>query len=56
MLTSEYPPQGEVTGRPHARSRVNRGRMDPFGRGRVAAKVGEEVVRVGGGQVECADE
>ncbi len=29
--------------------------MDPFGRGRVAAKVGE-VVRMGGGHVECADE
>ena len=29
--------------------------MDPFGRCRVAAKVGE-VVRMGGGQVECADE
>ena len=29
--------------------------MDSFGRGRVAAKVGE-VVRMGEGQVECADE
>jgi hypothetical protein len=29
--------------------------MDPFGRGRVTAKVGE-VVRMGGRQAECADE
>jgi hypothetical protein len=29
--------------------------MDPFGCGRAAAKVGE-VVRMGGAQVECADE
>jgi hypothetical protein len=28
--------------------------MNPFGHGRVAAKVGE-VVRMGGGQAECAD-
>ena len=49
------PPQGEVPGRPLTRSRVNRSRMAPFGRGRVAAKVGE-VVRMGGDQVVCADE
>ena len=28
--------------------------MNPFGHGRVAAKVGE-VVRMGGGKPECAD-
>jgi hypothetical protein len=33
---------------------VCRGRMDPSGRGRVAAKVGE-AVRMGGGRVEPAD-
>ena len=34
---------------------VNRRRTDSFGRGKVAAKVGE-VVRMDGGQVECTDE
>jgi hypothetical protein len=47
------PPTSENPNLTH--SWVNRGRMDPFVRGRVAAKVGE-VVRMGGGQVECADE
>jgi hypothetical protein len=49
------PPKANFGGLALLGRTVNRGRMEPFGRGRVAAKVGE-VVRMGVGQVECADE